>query len=66
MEMVDTDAGEGSAAISPTFSRSQGSRGLSDLQRRHDNPGNSADKSPSIKSDSAMKAGMRTTGEICC
>ena len=35
METVDTHAGEGSAAISPTFPRSQGSRGLFDLQRRN-------------------------------
>ena len=35
MEMVDTDAGARSSAISPTSSRPQGSRVLSDIQRRN-------------------------------
>ena len=35
MEMVDTDVGEGSPATSPTFSRSQGSKGLPELQQRN-------------------------------
>ena len=35
MEMVDTDAGARSSAISPTSSRPQGSRVLSEIQRRN-------------------------------
>ena len=35
VEMVDTDNGDGSPAISSVFSRSQGSGGLSEHQRRN-------------------------------
>ena len=35
MEMVDTDNEDGPPAISPVFSRSQGSGGLSEHQRRN-------------------------------
>ena len=35
VKMVDTDVGEGSPAISPSFSRSQGSRGLPEIQQRN-------------------------------